>query len=36
MILPMSETTMRLFYKDNKEYCEEHNSSNIVRLKLEH
>jgi len=36
MILPMSETTMRLVYKDNKEYCEEHNSSNIVRLKLEH
>jgi hypothetical protein len=30
MILPMSDTTMRLVYKDKKEYCEEHNSSNIV------
>lgn len=33
MILPMSDTTMRLVYKDKKEYCEEHNCSNIVCLK---
>jgi hypothetical protein len=32
MILPMSEDTMRIVYKDKKEYCEEHNSSNIVGL----
>lgn len=34
MILPMSDKTMRLVYKDKKIYCEEHNSSNIVCLKL--
>jgi hypothetical protein len=32
MILPMSEDSMRLVYKDKKEYTVEHNSSNIVSL----
>jgi hypothetical protein len=30
MILPVTDSTMRIVYKDKKEYCEEHNSSNIV------
>jgi hypothetical protein len=34
MILPMSEDTIRIVYKDKKEYTSEHNSSNIVCLKL--
>lgn len=36
MILPVSESTMRIVYKDKKEYIEEHNSSNIVCLKIWH
>jgi hypothetical protein len=36
MILPVSDSTMRIVYKDKKEYIEEHNSSNIVSSKLLH
>jgi hypothetical protein len=34
MILPMSDTTLRVVYKDKKSYIEEHNCSNIVCLIL--